>query len=141
MIVFVAMAFLGGVLISLSRQLNGRLALSTTALMAAFWNHMVGFVILLAVMLALPGLWPPSIADVPVWAWFGGPVGVLFVASGSWLILRIGAAATAILVIAGQMVGGVALDLLRGVERALTLDMLGVALILAGVGLTALQKR
>ena len=141
MIVFVAMAFLGGVLISLSRQLNGRLALSTTALMAAFWNHMVGLVILLAVMLAIPGLWPSSIAEVPLWAWFGGPVGVVFVASGSWLILRIGAAATAILVIAGQMVGGVALDLVRGVERVLTLDMLGVALILAGVGLTTLQKR
>ena len=140
MTLFVALALLGGVLISLSRQLNGRLALSTSALMASFWNHIVGFVALLAVLLAVPVLWPVTLADVPFWAWLGGPVGVLFVASGSWLILRIGATATAILVIAGQMVGGVILDLARGVERVLTLDMLGVGLILAGVALTV-QRR
>lgn len=136
MIVFVALAFLGGMLISLSRQINGRLALSTTALMASFWNHAVGFVVLAGVMLAAPATWPESLTDIPLWAWLGGPVGVVFVASGSWLILRIGAAATAILVIAGQMVSGVALDLLRGIPRVLSWDMLGVALILAGVALS-----
>lgn len=139
MILFVALAILGGVLISLSRQLNGRLALSTTALIASFWNHVVGFVALAVVMVAAPALWPTGVAEVPVWAWFGGPVGVLFVASGSWLILRIGAASTAILVISGQMVGGVALDLWRGVDRDLVRDGLGVALILGGVTLTALR--
>jgi transporter family-2 protein len=136
MIVFVALAFLGGMLISLSRQINGRLALSTTALMASFWNHVVGFVVLAALMLAAPATWPGSLVDVPLWAWLGGPVGVVFVASGSWLILRIGAAATAILVIAGQMVSGVVLDLLRGIPRVLSWDMLGVALILVGVALS-----
>jgi transporter family-2 protein len=141
MIVFVIFALVGGVLVGLSRQLNGRLALSTTALMASFWNHLVGFVLLCAAILAGPGLWPQSFAGVPHWAWFGGAVGVLFVASGSWLILRIGAVATAILVIAGQMVFGVVLDLWLSVTRNLGLDALGVALILAGVALTASGTR
>lgn len=136
MIGVILLAVTGGVLISLSRQLNGRLALSTSALVASFWNHLIGFAILAALLLAAPALWPEAISAVPLWAWFGGPVGVLFVASGSWLILRIGAAATAILVIAGQMVAGVALDLLRGVERVWSLDALGIALILAGVALS-----
>lgn len=141
MIVFVIFALLGGVLVGLSRQLNGRLALSTTALMASFWNHIVGFLALCAAMLAGPALWPQGFVDVPWWAWFGGAVGVVFVASGSWLILRIGAVATALLVIAGQMVFGVALDLWFAVERNLALDTLGVALILAGVALTASSPR
>lgn len=139
MILFVVLAVLGGVLVSLSRQLNGRLALTTSALMASFWNHLIGFAALLAVLLAAPALWPAALAEVPPWAWLGGPVGVLFVASGSWLILRIGATATAILVIAGQMVGGVALDMARGVARGVALDGLGIALILAGVALAALR--
>jgi bacterial/archaeal transporter family-2 protein len=140
MIGFVALALFGGVLISLSRQLNGALSLTTSALMASFWNHAVGLGVMLAMLAAMPAIWPDSFGGIPLWAWFGGPVGVIFVASGSWLIVRIGAALTAILVIAGQMVGGVVLDLLRGVERVLAYDALGIALIVAGVTLTAFAR-
>ncbi|MDP5359173.1 MAG: DMT family transporter, partial [Paracoccaceae bacterium] len=42
MIWFAAFAILAGVLVSLSRQINGRLALSTSALESSFWNHLVG---------------------------------------------------------------------------------------------------
>ena len=44
MVWFVGMALLAGVCISLSRQVNGRLALSKGALTASFWNHVVGLV-------------------------------------------------------------------------------------------------
>jgi bacterial/archaeal transporter family-2 protein len=140
MIGFIALALFGGVLISLSRQLNGALSLTTSALMASFWNHAVGLGVMLVILAAMPAIWPDSFAGIPFWAWLGGPVGVIFVASGSWLIVRIGAALTAILVIAGQMVGGVVLDLLRGVERVLAYDALGIALIVAGVTLTAFAR-
>jgi bacterial/archaeal transporter family-2 protein len=140
MIGFIALALFGGLLVSLSRQLNGALSLTTSALMASFWNHAVGLGVMLAILAAMPAIWPDSFAGIPFWAWLGGPVGVIFVASGSWLIVRIGAALTAILVIAGQMVGGVVLDLLRGVERVLAYDALGIALIVAGVTLTAFAR-
>ena len=140
MTLFILTALLGGALVGLSRQLNGRLSLHTNALMASFWNHAVGLGVMVLAFLAMPALWPDSFADVPVWAWFGGVIGVAFVASGSWLIVRIGAAMTAILVIAGQMVAGVTLDLLRGVERVLTYDALGIALIVLGVTLAAFGR-
>ncbi len=139
----VPLAVLAGLLVGLSRQVNGRLALSRGALGASFWNHGVGF----AALLALAALiWaargePPvgaGLGDAPWWAWAGGPVGVLFVAAGSWLIPRIGASMTALLVIAGQMVSGALLDTLRGAEGA-PLRALGVAAILAGVVLA--QRR
>jgi transporter family-2 protein len=130
----VLMALLGGALVALSRQLNGRLAEAASPLGASAWNHAVG---LLALLLggAAWGLLPPAgLGDVPAWAWAGGPVGVLFVAAGAWLVPRIGAAATAVLVIAGQMLSGAILDTLRGAEGAGWRGA-GVALILAGVAL------
>lgn len=136
MTVFVLLAFAAGLCVSLSRQINGRLSLSGTPLRASFWNHIVGFVAITLVGLVVGGLLPPSGVEVPVWAWFGGPVGVVFVASGSWLIARIGAANTAMLVIAGQMVTGVVLDLLSGATGAILPRALGVVLILCGMALT-----
>jgi transporter family-2 protein len=139
MTIFIAYAIAAGVLVGLSRQLNGRLSLSTSPLIASFFNHLVGFVFLTVLGLALGNLLLPGAASTPWWAFLGGPVGVIFVASGSWLIARIGAVNTALLVIGGQMVSGVALDLGRGVPMTLWASALGVVLILAGAALT--QRR
>ena len=136
MMLFVLMALTGGVLVGVSRQINGRLSLSTSPLIASFWNHLVGFAALVALAIAVGGLFPEGIGDAPWYAYIGGPIGVVFVASGSWLIARIGAVNTAILVIAGQMVSGVVLDLFRNTSPTLWASVLGVALILAGTALT-----
>jgi transporter family-2 protein len=131
------MAVLAGALIGLSRQLNGRLSLSRGALVASFWNHLVGCGALLAAALLLAALAAPpdltTLARTPLWAWAGGTLGVLFVAAGSWLVARLGAARTAVLVIAGQMVSGALLDTLRLGWDGAALRALGVAVILAGV--------
>ncbi|TNC74709.1 DMT family transporter [Rubellimicrobium roseum] len=139
MIAAVAMAIAAGGLIGLSRQINGRLALTKGALGASFWNHLVGALALGISALAgwvLAGgpPFPVGLAEVPGWAWAGGTLGVIFVAAGSWLVARIGAANTALLVIAGQMISGALLDTLRGVEGA-PLRALGVLVILAGVAI------
>lgn len=139
MILSIAFACLAGILVGLSRQLNGRLALSSSPLIASFWNHIVGFVALTALGLVIGGLIPSGAADAPWHAYIGGPIGVVFVAAGSWLIARIGAVNTALLVIGGQMVSGVALDLVRQVPSTLWASALGVVLILAGMALT--QRR
>ena len=139
MTLFIAYAVVAGILVGLSRQLNGRLALSTSPLIASFFNHAVGFVFLTVLGLVLGNLLLPGASETPWWAYLGGPVGVVFVASGSWLIARIGAVNTALLVIGGQMVSGVVLDLLRGAPLTLWASALGVVLILGGMALT--QKR
>ena len=136
MILFSSLALLAGILVSLSRQINGRLAVSTSPLRASLWNHVVGLAVLTFMGLVLGGLLPPADAGIPWWAWLGGPLGVVFVASGSWLIARIGAANTALLVIAGQMVTGVLLDLITGAPGPLGWRVLGVGLILIGMALT-----
>ena len=139
MLLAITYALLGGLLVGLSRQLNGRLALSTSPLIASFWNHIVGFVFLTGLGLVIGGLIPEGAFDAPWYVYIGGPIGVIFVASGSWLIARIGAVNTALLVIGGQMVFGVALDLFRGAPVTVWASALGVVLILAGMALT--QRR
>lgn len=139
MTLLILFACLAGVLVGVSRQVNGRLSLSTSPLIASFWNHIVGFVALSILGLSIGGLIPAGAADAPWHAYLGGSIGVIFVAAGSWLIARIGAVNTALLVIGGQMVSGVALDLLQGVSAGLLASVLGVGLILAGMALT--QRR
>ncbi|KQW73774.1 DMT family transporter [Ensifer sp. Root127] len=135
----ILLACLAGVLVGVSRQVNGRLSLSTSPLIASFWNHVVGFVALSILGLSVGGPIPAGAADAPWHAYLGGSIGVVFVAAGSWLIARIGAVNTALLVIGGQMVSGVALDLLRGTSATFLASALGVVLILAGMALT--QRR
>lgn len=139
MIAPILFALLAGLLVGLSRQLNGRLAISTSPLIASFWNHIVGFGLLTVLGLIIGGLIPAGAGDAPWHAYIGGPIGVVFVAAGSWLIARIGAVNTAMLVIGGQMVSGVALDLLRSVPTTLWASALGVLLILGGMALA--QRR
>jgi len=140
MTLWIAMAFMGGVFVSLSRQINGRLSLSNSPLIASFWNHIVGFIVLTILGLLLGGLLPPGASDAPWYAFIGGPIGVIFIASGSWLIPRIGAVNTALLVISGQMVSGVILDLFSDQPPKLWASALGVLLILGGMVLTQRRK-
>ena len=140
MIWFAALAILAGVLVSLSRQINGRLALSTSAMESSFWNHIVGLGFITAVALLVGGLFAGSPEQSPWWAYLGGPVGVIFIAAGSWLIARIGAAQTALLIIAGQMVFGVVLDVAMGAPGTLWARILGVFLILAGMWVAQSRK-
>ena len=139
MIIPAIFAFTVGLLIILSRQVNGRLSLSSTALISSFWNHCVGFVALTLLGLVIGGLIPPNIGEIPWWVFSGGAIGVVFVAAGSWLITRIGAVNSTLLVISGQMVTGVVFDYIRGVPMNLLVCILGIVLIFGGMALT--QRR
>jgi bacterial/archaeal transporter family-2 protein len=136
----VLLAFTAGVLVILSRQINGRLAVSSTPLISSFWNHVVGFVFLSLVGLIVGGLIPPNLGAMPWWAFSGGALGVVFVASGSWLLPRIGAVNSTLLVVAGQMIFSVLFDLVRGASITVWAAALGVLLILAGMALTQLRR-
>ena len=139
--VAVAVAFLAGVLVILSRQINGRLSLNTSALESSFWNHAVGAGVLTLAALIFGGLRGAQVAEVPWWAWAGGTGGVVFIALSSWLVTRLGAAQTALLIIAGQMVSGVVLDLATGAPGSPVARAVGVALILAGMWVSRGPRR
>lgn len=136
MLWFALIAFLGGASVSLSRQINGRLALSTSALHSSWWNHVVGLGLLTLMALVWGGLFTPGATDAPIWAYLGGTIGVVFIALSSWLVAKIGAAQTALLIIAGQMISGVALDLWMDAPGNPVARIAGVSMILAGMWLS-----
>lgn len=140
MLTYGIFAALAGVLVGVSRAVNGRLSLATSAMTASFWNHLVGFLFLSVVALIFGGLMPQGWPEAPWTAWLGGSLGVLFVASGSWLVARIGATMTALLVISGQMISGVVLDLAQGRAEGGWIKLAGVALILAGMMLARRRR-
>ena len=133
MLGMVVIAIVGGALVSLSRQLNGRLSLATSAMHASAWNHLVGLAFITVLGLLAGGLFLGDPWAAPWWAYLGGPVGFVFIAGSSWAVTRIGAAQTALMIIAGQMIFGVVLDLLRGIDGTTWARVLGVVLILAGM--------
>jgi len=81
MLGFASVAVLSGVLVSLSRQLNGRLSLSTSALHSSFWNHLVGLVFLTLIGVVFGGLFIGDPWGAPWWAYWGGPIGFVFIAA------------------------------------------------------------
>jgi transporter family-2 protein len=140
MIEAVVLAFVAGGLVGVSRQLNGRLAVSTSALFASFCNHLVGFALLTAIGLAIGGLLRDGAFSGPWHIYFGGPVGVVFVALSSWIIGQIGATRSTMLIIAGQVLGGVALDWVLTGKPVSLAALCGIVLIVAGV-LVAQRQR
>lgn len=139
MITAIICAFAAGGLIALSRQMNGNLSVSTTALVASFWNHLVGF-LALTILVFIGGSnfgWGQSsgLADVPPHVYIGGALGVIFVASGSWLLRKIGAAKTALFVIGGQMIVGIVIQVFQGLDISYLASAIGIGAILCGTAL------
>ncbi|EAR11309.1 DMT family transporter [Reinekea blandensis] len=128
MIVF---ALLNGVFVALARALNGRLAAQKDALYASWINHLVGFAAL-SCLLVLSG-WPSGLTDVPPVLLFGGVIGALYVSLNSYIVPKLGVTIATLLVIAGQMVMSVLLDLWLGkLPWVLNLPMV---LLIVGCGL------
>ncbi|MNF82913.1 hypothetical protein D3C85_860760 [compost metagenome] len=137
MTILILLGLLNGAAVSLSRTLNGRLASARGAFSASLANHLLGFALLGALLIVKGAPWE-RLAGLDPWLLLGGVLGAIFVAISSWAIGRVGALACALLIITGQLTGGVTLDALAG--RLGWNDLLGVALVLAGAGLQRLHS-
>ena len=91
---------------------NARLAAGVgSPVNAAFISFAVGTVALGALVMALNTR--PDVASVkalPVWAWWGGFYGCCFVVAAAWGVPRMGAALVITLLVAGQLLSGLAID-------------------------------
>ncbi|CAI1685954.1 Uncharacterized protein conserved in bacteria [Serratia ficaria] len=110
----ILLALFNGVCISISRAVNGRLALDRGAFSASLCNHIVGFLFLSLLLAASGGFSLDQTGQAPWGAYLGGSIGALFVALNSYVLPRLGAMRAALLIISGQMLAGVAIDSLNG---------------------------
>ena len=102
----------GGAAIAVQAPVNARLAVHVgDAFATAAISFGVGFLLLGAVAVArgaVPG--PAALAAVPWWAWLGGALGTIYVASALWAVHVLGVVTMVAALILGQLVAALALD-------------------------------
>jgi transporter family-2 protein len=132
------LAVLVGAALTVQVGMNAAMARAVgSPLWAALVSFGVGLLALLPLVL-LFGQRPPAgaFAQVPAWAWFGGVLGAVYVASVTFLGLRLGGLTLVALVVAGQMVAGLLVDrfgVLGFPQVPVTpLRLLGAVLLVAG---------
>ncbi|VEA66509.1 Uncharacterized protein conserved in bacteria [Serratia plymuthica] len=140
MLTLILLALFNGVCISISRAVNGRLALSRGAFHASLCNHIVGFLFLSLLLAVDGGFNGLALGHAPWGAYLGGVIGALFVALNSYVLPRLGTLRAALLIISGQMLAGVVIDRLRDSGSSAGAQILGVGLILLGVYLARREK-
>lgn len=137
---FVGLAFLAGAALSIQAAMNAVLAGGAGhPLWAAVISFSVGLIALLLVgavaRAPLPALGMVSV--LPWWAWIGGALGAVYIASSIIVIPKLGAASLVALVVAGQMLTSLALDHFGAFglqEQGLTIwRAFGALLLIAGV--------
>lgn len=133
MFFYVALAAANGILIGTSRALNGRLSAGLGAFKASLSNQLVGFLFISILLLATTGLKNPITSEPPLAVYSAGVLGALFVAVSSSVFQRLGAMKSALFIICGQMLGGIALDYINHKNASLVAQFAGLSLILVGI--------
>jgi len=107
------LALVVGCLLPIQASINAKLGTFLKApLMAALVNFIVGGFILLMVIIGTrtPNNIILAIKEAPVYAWIGGVMGSIYVASIIFLVPRLGAALSFGLIVCGQLVFSLILD-------------------------------
>ena len=143
-LVYLAAAFATGLLVPLQLAFNAQLGTALKSpLLGAFFVFVVGALATAAACVVLRTGLPTAAAlgAGPRTAWAGGLIAPLYILAVGVLVPRAGAATTAVLIIAGQILGAALLDHLGafGVPR-IPLDSVRVAGILAVLGGAALGR-
>jgi len=112
-VLFAMAALIAGALVPFQAGSNAALGRALGhPLWATVASLLVSLLVVLPVMLAMrtPAPTMQSAAHLPVWAWFGGVAGVIYITAALLLTPRMGAASFIVCVIAGQMATALLID-------------------------------
>ena len=134
---FVLLAVFAGFLLPVQTSVNSRLRATVgTPLAASTISFAVGTASLAALALAVDGTLRPDVGGLPWWMFLGGAFGVVVLTANIILLPRLGALATAILPIVGQVVMGLLIDAFgwfrSPVAELSVIRVTGAVLVLAG---------
>ncbi|MGB0944204.1 MAG: DMT family transporter [Marinomonas sp.] len=146
MSLLILLALTNGLCIGLSRSLNGQLSLHKGPFKASFYNHIFGFLFLSLILICLD---TELSSLAPAWhkeTWYlflGGVIGAFYVALNSYVLNQLGAMKAALLVISGQMVTGVLLDIVfsASLDKLFPYILQGLGIIFIILGVRLSQKK
>lgn len=137
---WMTLALVAGAFMPLQSGVNSTLALqSSGAIWASLISFVVGSVTLFVIVILARHSWPElaSLKSAPWWAWTGGLMGAMFVATSAFLAPRLGAATMIALFVAGQLAMSLILDHLGWAtfpQHSINLwRVLGVMMLFGGV--------
>ena len=137
-LIAIALSFSGGLLLGLQRALNGQINEHSKNSLATTWlNFATGCTFLSCLLLftTLSGDKLSRLPTSPWWIYFGGSIGILYIAFASTIVQEIGVLAFTLFTTGGQLIGSLLIDLVfptEGVEIGLNL-IIGIVLSYAGV--------
>ncbi|HEY3337790.1 MAG TPA: DMT family transporter [Propionicimonas sp.] len=137
----------GGV-IPFQTAINSRLAVRLGAIFPA---SLISFAVgtaglgLLVLATGTPMPWTATAATQPWWIWIGGVCGLVFLTMNIVLMPRIGASATVVLPLVGQVFGGLVIDMTGAFDTAVRplslFRALGAVLVVVGAAMVNLAGR
>lgn len=134
---------LAGFGLAWQQAVNGRVGVVGGPVVAASMNFVSGTIALIiasAVSVVVQGL-PPGLPSEP-WLYFGGAIGVLFIASAAVIVRWVGVLLLGMTSIAGQLTGAVLVELVVPTAAGLSLiKVIGCALTLVGVVIAIRPRR
>lgn len=132
---------LAGTATSWQQAVNGRVS-AVAGPVAAAWNNFTVGLALLLVLWPVSLLFPGDMATFPGpwWAWVGGVIGVVFIASAARLVRVHGVLVLGLCSISGQVVSSLIIDAVVGTHLG-SLSLAGAALTLVGVLIAAAASR
>lgn len=146
--VALALGLLFGGMIPVQTSINSRLARTLGAILPA---SLVSFTVgtlglgLAALVTGTNVPWVETATTQPWWIWLGGVCGLVFLTMNIVLLPRIGASATVVLPLVGQVLGGLVIDLTGAfgmtVQPLTPLRGLGATLVVVGATLVNLVGR
>jgi bacterial/archaeal transporter family-2 protein len=134
-LVAVIIAFLSGITRTLGRSINAQLGERIGPLQSTLYNYISGFICSILAMLLSSEIVPVtmlSIGHIPLWAYFGGAVGVLFIVVSNIAVPKISAFSMTLLLFVGQLATGVVIDVVVGHQLSIA-KIAGGVLIVVGL--------
>ncbi|NLY85320.1 MAG: DMT family transporter [Tissierellia bacterium] len=111
---YIVLAIIGGFLTILSMVVNAGLGKEIGVFRGTFINYVVGLSLILIMVLMLGSFLDiKTLASIPFYAFLGGALGVIIVASSNVIIPKIPAIYTVLLNFIGQIVAGIIIDYIR----------------------------
>ncbi|MGR4010354.1 DMT family transporter [Leucobacter sp. 1207-22] len=143
-LLWLVLPILFGAAVSMQSVANGLVrSAAQSALTATFGNFIVGastLCVAALVSVLLNGL-PESLPATP-WLYFGGPIGVLFIAIAAALVRTAGVLMLSMSNVAGQLVAAVAFEVFLPLSAGVTVSLLcGAVIALLGVVVAALPSK
>jgi len=114
--IYIILAAISGCLVILSMIVNSRLADKIGVLQSTFINYIVGLSITFILVLftgSLNNFQLNSLDNIPLWAFLGGFIGVMVVATSNIIIPKIPIIYSTVLIFVGQIFTGIIIDYIR----------------------------